>query len=193
MPNVKVDLRQAGDSGGGFSVLPPGPYLIRCVLAKVQKNQSGPGNVIWTEWRVRSPQEQQGAKILEIFTLQPENATFLRNMMMAISGKDVPKTVLNINTDTFLNKDAGAIITNGEFKSKRTGKMQKSSDVSEWMTVAAFQALRTPTRNGAPSVQEAVAEADALDADDATEEYEYEDPEEAEEEEDEEKAEEFTL
>lgn len=197
MPEVTIDFRKADEGGANFTRVAAGNYRIKCVVSKVQKNQSGPGNVIWTEWRVMAP-DNVGAKILQVFSLEPQAAFNVRNMMMAISGKHVPTSMLKIRTESFLNMECGAFVGDDEFKSKRSGKMIKSSKIQEWMSLADYEALRKPSRNGAPSVKEAVAEADAFDVDDresedgdSKEQFEYDDPED--EDDEKEEAEEFSL
>lgn len=189
MPEVRVDFRQATDGGGGYdNNIPSGYYRLKCVSSKLDKASTGSGGVIRTEWRIVGPQNV-GSKVGKTFSLLPQATWSLRNMMMALGAKDVPKTLLSVNTDSFVNKECGAFIGDGEMN--RNGKKTKISEVKEWLTIADYQALRVPSRPGEPTLQQAVGEAEALEADDET--FEYEDPEEKKDEDEEEKAEEFTL
>lgn len=186
MPKVTVDFSQAGEGGGISDRVPAGFYRLQCVKAVHQKNSAGDAMVIATEWRVRGPQNA-GAKVVKSFSLTAKSAFFLRQCLTSMGFKVPQSPRVSVDTDAMLRKEVGARIGDGDLPARGSFQKRTISEIKEFMTLADYEAQRTPSRNGAPSLQEAISEADEVQSD---EEFEYEDPEEKE---DEEEVEEITL
>jgi hypothetical protein len=175
MPVVQVDLRQAGEGGGGYAVVTPGFYQLQCVTSKHQKARDGQSMVVFTEWRIKGPQHV-GAKLLKVFSLKPTATWSFRNCLQAVTGKEIKGgQVIKIDTDQLLNKEVGAYVADGEMVSR--GQKRKVSEITEWLTLADFAniAKTAVNRTSIPSTQQAMTEAASLDGE--VEEFEYEDPE----------------
>lgn len=178
MPVVQVDLRQAGEGGGGgYAIVTPGFYRLQCVTSKHQKARDGQSFTVYTEWRVKGPQNV-GAKLLKVFSLKPTATWSFRNCLQAVTGKEIKGgQVIKIDTDQLLNKEVGAYVADGEMVSR--GQKRKVSEITEWLTLADFNAIAKTTASTAiPSTQQAMAQAESLDGEVDAEEFEYEDPEE---------------
>lgn len=111
---LKVDMTNAED---GFPLLSEGGYICKVAKITLEDSKSTPG-AKYLKWElIIGTGEFKGQKIWHNTSLQAKALFNLRNVIMAL-GIDVPKAMVNINTDDYIGKIVGISVVHGEYKGK---------------------------------------------------------------------------
>lgn len=172
---VSVDFTGVQDSP--VTHVPPGPYKMKLASAKPGKSKQGLSKIT-VKWQILLPAAYRGTVITRDFSLQPQALFALRNMLIA-HGYDIPKAKATLDLDGWKGRECGALMVDKSFTNQETGKKTISSEVSEFITVAQYETMKSPATSVKPK---AVAAAQELIEDEEAEETELEDVEEDEEE-----------
>lgn len=147
MPRIELDFTGA-DTGGAYPLLENGYYRLRLTKITFARAQSSNNRMIKTEWTVIAPRHR-GGKLLHNFMILPQSMWALRNMLLAL-GAQVPTQKGVFNTDQWLNRECGAAVGQGELPASNGRPKRKVSQVTEWLTLQAYEALRTELGGAQP-------------------------------------------
>jgi hypothetical protein len=115
--------------GGGTFYVPPGDYLVQ--IADVEKrwkndDRSNPAFYRW-DFKVLEPSEHKGAQLRQNTSLAPRALFNLRNLIHAVSGKNVAGKKLGFDPKSFVGKKL--MVTTEDREYKRDGESRMSADV----------------------------------------------------------------
>ena len=119
----KADFTNVSE-GGGF--LPEGEYV--CKITKAELKQGAKGKYINWELTVGIG-EQKGSKTYYITSLSIKALFKLREFMIAC-GLEVPKTVMDIDTDLIVGRVVGAKVVAGTYVNKE-GETKEKTEIQD--------------------------------------------------------------
>lgn len=122
MPRLNIDFTDVGD---GFSIPPEGDYV--CKVKSITLEDGNKGKYLkWTLVIGTGP--EKGSQVFHNTTLVPAGLFNLRNTIIAC-GFDVPKSVVQINTDNYIGKIVGITVSHREYE--RDGQKKKAAQVAD--------------------------------------------------------------
>ena len=122
MPRLNIDFTDVGD---GFSIVPEGDYV--CKVKSITLEDGNKGKYLkWTLVIGTGP--EKGSQVFHNTTLVPAGLFNLRNTIIAC-GFDVPKSVIQINTDNYIGKIVGITVRHREYE--RDGQKKKAAQVAD--------------------------------------------------------------
>ena len=122
MPRLNIDFTDVGD---GFSIPPEGDYV--CKVKTITLEDGNKGKYLkWTLVIGTGP--EKGSQVFHNTTLVPAGLFNLRNTIIAC-GFDVPKSVIQINTDNYIGKIVGITVRHREYE--RDGQKKKAAQVAD--------------------------------------------------------------
>ena len=122
MARFNIDFTDVGD---GFSIPPEGDYVCKVKSISVEDGPKGK-YLKWTLIIGTGP--EKGTSVFHNTTLAPAGLFNLRNTIIAC-GFDVPKSVVQINTDNYIGKIVGITVSHREYE--KDGAKKKAAQVSD--------------------------------------------------------------
>ena len=125
-------------SGGGSFYAPPGDYLVKITdVEKRWKNndRSNPGYYRW-EFTI-SKGEHKGTKLTQNTSLKPNALFNLRNLIHAVSGKNVAGRKLGFDPNSLKGKTLAVTVEDNEYT--RDGKQRISSNVVDMRSTDEYE------------------------------------------------------
>lgn len=107
---IKVDFSGTEDSGGFY--IAPGTYPVKCT--KITQKEGDKAPYLQFDFNV----EGHGVQLTNRCTLKPDALFSLKNTLGALMGKDIPKTVINIDPDKLVGRICMAQVADREYNGK---------------------------------------------------------------------------
>lgn len=120
----KADFTNVSEGGGR---LPAGEYI--CKVTKAELKDGAKGKYINWELTVGTGPEK-GGKIYHITSLTIKALFKLREFMIAC-GLDVPKKVVDIDTEKIIGRIVGISVIDDTYKDKTTGEMKDTTNIKD--------------------------------------------------------------
>lgn len=159
MPRLNIDFTDVGD---GFSIPPEGDYV--CKVKSITLEEGNKGKYLkWTLVIGTGP--EKGSQVFHNTTLVPAGLFNLRNTIIAC-GFDVPKSVVQINTDNYIGKIVGITVRHREYE--RDGEKRKAAQVADIYRVVKTDRgfVRADQKEKEEVIDALTSEADVVDLDD---------------------------
>jgi hypothetical protein len=146
--NVKgsftLDFTGVSDAPPSKFVDEDGTYLFK--ITGIQKKESGSSEYPYLEFacEVVAPADHKGKTLNEICSLSPKALFRLRNLLMAVLNKDIPKAAVNLDLGKLKNREFTAEVVMEPGKkdpTKKFGKIVASYPASKFVTMGASTAV----------------------------------------------------
>lgn len=161
--------------GGGPSIrVESGDYLLKVVNAEVRKKSGADSKYVsWQHEIVKGPELKKGA-IYHITSLKEESLWSIRNYLMDLLGKEIPKRALTIDVAKYKGKLIGATVDDDDpYTDPESGKTSIKSKIVGTFPAGDYQDVATTPAKAAKKkvveeVDEEEEETEDLDEDEAT-------------------------
>jgi hypothetical protein len=107
--------------GGGSKHIPEGDYLVKIVSADLKSTDEGTKYFAW-KFQVAKGDEK-GAPLYNNTSLQPHALFGLRNLIHAVTGKNVAGKAVNFDPETLYGKVIAVTVEDEEYKDKMRSRI----------------------------------------------------------------------
>jgi hypothetical protein len=115
--------------GGGNFYVPPGDYLVQITDVEKRWKNNDRSNPAFYQWdlQVLEPKEHKGTQLRQNTSLAPKALFNLRNLIHAVTGKNVAGKKLGFDPESFKGKKL--MVTTEDREYKRNGESRLSANV----------------------------------------------------------------
>lgn len=141
MGKLRVDFgdveKEIRKGGGRSKHVPEGDYLVKIVEADVRKSERTGGRYI--SWRTQVVDgEHKGTTLYGTTSLKKEALWSLRNLIHAVTGKNVAGRAVNFDPENLYGKIVGASVEDNEYT--RNGQTKITSQISTFFPRDEYEA-----------------------------------------------------